>query len=102
MSRSVGVQTGIGVGSQLVREVIQSAAADIGNVDPKAQHMFSTHVRREIGAIKVVFSSTRVGLRSTRCEGSGAHDLGRLGHTAYRGVVMAKQKSQLVHPARRK
>ena len=78
MSRSIGVETAVRVGSQPIRKVIHSAAADIGDVHPKTQLMFPANITGKISAIKVVFSASRIGLRSASSKGSRHDDRRRI------------------------
>src|SRR5580692_6665217 len=58
--------TGEGIGSGAVGKVIEPAAADVGDVDAKAELMSAAGVGGEISSVEVIFGAARVGLRPAR------------------------------------
>jgi hypothetical protein len=67
--------TGEGVCAGAVREVIEPAAADVGDVDAETELLLSAGVGGEVGAVEMVFRAAGVGLRAARGKQSGDRDL---------------------------
>src|SRR5882724_1381771 len=100
--RSIGGKTPEGIRPSPVGEIVETTAADVRHVDPKAELMLSARIGQEISVIEVIFGSSRVGLCTTSGECSCHYDLRVRIQTGYRTIVMTHQKSRLVYPVRRK
>src|SRR5882724_9013519 len=94
--RSIGGKTPEGIRPSPVGEIVETTAADVRHVDPKAELMLSARIGQEISAIEVIFGSSRVGLCTTSGECSCHYDLRVRIQTGYRTIVMTHQKSRLV------
>ena len=69
-------RAGKSVGAGAVGEIVQPAAADVGDVDAKAELMLAVGVGGEVGPVEVIFGAPRIGLRPARGEESRDGDLG--------------------------
>ena len=56
------VLAGERVGAGAVGEIVEAAAADVGDIDAEADLVLAAAVRDEVGAIEVRFSATRISL----------------------------------------
>src|SRR5262249_30306791 len=94
-------RAGEGVGTGAVREVVQAAAADVGDVDTKAQLVLAIGIRGKIRPVEVVLGTTGVGLRPARSEQAGDCDLSIGIDAVDRIVEVTHQQTQLIQPVRR-
>ena len=92
----VGVQVCEGIGSELIRPVVEGAAADVGDIDAELDFMLSRGPGDDVGAVEVVFGAAFVGLRSAARECAGDFDLRRVVDAVRLAVVVADQKVQCV------
>ena len=92
---------GESVSARAVGEVVESTAANVGNVNAKAELVPAAGVGGEVCSVKVIFGAARIGLCAAGCEQSRHCEL-RIAADAAHGVgIVAEEKPQLVQPARR-
>src|ERR1700675_4402355 len=90
------------VGSGRIGEVIFSATADVGYVDPKVECLFSGRVADDVSSIEVILGAPAVGLRASARESPRNNNLRRFMDARDWPIKVANQKAQLVHQPGRK
>ena len=93
---------GEGVSAGAVGEIVEAAAADVGNIDAEAELMLAVGVGGEVGSVEVIFGAAGIGLRAAGGEESRDRELGSAADAADGIVKVADEKPQLVQPVRRK
>src|SRR5260370_40739025 len=89
---------GESVSARAVGEIVESTAANIGNVNAKAELVLAAGVGSEVGSVKVIFGAARIGLCAAGCEQSRHRELTLATDAAHGVVIVAGQKPQLFPP----
>src|SRR5882762_5384532 len=92
----IGGETGEGVGAELIGEIVGAAAADVWNVHAKIDEMLPVGPSDDVGAVKMIFGTTGIGLRAASGEKAGNDNLRGIVDTGARLIVLANEKAKLI------